>query len=958
MRSKRGGLVLILLCSISLLAKTDVEKLEKNLASASGKERIKVLTQLASILSINSPKKALKYGEEAVAQARKLEDKKGEAEALYTLGSVYFAKGDYKKTIDLSKEALKIFEQTGIRKEAADSFDLLGLAYYKSSHFELALESFKEAISRYEALNDTEKTAKSQLHMGWAYQRLGNLEEASSIYKEAGERFELLGDKQGITAVLMAVATVHWELKEYEQASKEFDEALEKYEEIGAKNAVIESLNLVGTLFHALGRFTEALEYYQKSLSIAHEQGNKQYIATLLLNIGDLHNCLEQYEKALKYSYDALKVNEEIDRIVGIEYALNNIGDNYAKLGEYDKAIEYTSKALTTAKKIQDKFLMAVALNNLGLIYLEKNEPKEALEYQLQALDLHKHMNHKREKAFNLLSIGKSYLYLGDHKNSSRHLKEGLILANEAGSDDIIKGIYFSLSSLFSANKEYKKAFENYRLYTEAKDKILNQETQRKIADLEVKFETEKKEKEIALLKQDQKIKALELSKQRSMRNYLIGISGMILILALVILSRYRMKTRSERKMKETLEESHQRQAEVSGLFQIASAIMTCRQFQESAPVIYSSCKELIGSKHGFLTALSSNRKSYLIKHVDGNLPVGGLEEIGYGYDRTSVINHFDKKRKMDKKQVWPKNILFAPLVIEEKVEGLLCFADKKAGFSEDNARLASAAGELASIGLLNARMLGSLDRNQKALKKAHDELESKVMERTAELTEANRLLSQEVKERTLVQDELKRSLHEKEVMLKEIHHRVKNNMQIISSLLNLQSRQITDKQTVDVLDISQNRIKSMALIHEALYRSEDFAHVDFSEYVKKLGKHLIEMNQGEHRGIKLDVSVGKVSLDINKAIPIGLIINELMTNSFKHAFDGQKEKTISVELNATRKGIYRLEVSDNGKGLSEEIDVENPASLGLRLVKELTLQVNGSIHMERKQGTTFRITF
>jgi len=199
-------------------------------------------------------------------------------------------------------------------------------------------------------------------------------------------------------------------------------------------------------------------------------------------------------------------------------------------------------------------------------------------------------------------------------------------------------------------------------------------------------------------------------------------------------------------------------------------------------------------------------------------------------------------------------------------------------------------------------------------------------------------------------------SLKEKEVLLKEIHHRVKNNLQVISSLLNLQSGAVSDQRALEQLRESQHRIRSMALIHERLYQSKNLASIDFDEYVKSLCSYLIRSYNPQC--VRLEITIGRISLPINAAIPCGLIINELVSNALKYAFKGGTEGTIDVgmELTADKKAI--LTVRDTGVGFPDGLDFRNTQTLGMQLVNTLTAQINGTIALDRKNGTAFSITF
>lgn len=214
-----------------------------------------------------------------------------------------------------------------------------------------------------------------------------------------------------------------------------------------------------------------------------------------------------------------------------------------------------------------------------------------------------------------------------------------------------------------------------------------------------------------------------------------------------------------------------------------------------------------------------------------------------------------------------------------------------------------------------------------------------------------------DVTDRKRAEEKLKASLREKEAMMREIHHRVKNNLQIISSLLRLQSRSIKSHKLQETFRIAQNRINSMALIHEVLYRSDNLDKINFSEYVKRITNHLFSIFSQEAKQVRLDLDVGEFYLDIDRAIPCGLIVNELVSNSLKHAFSDGESGTVHVKLE-NKLDRYTMTVKDTGIGFPADLDIHRIETLGLQLVNDLVHQIEGSVELQIEGGTTFRITF
>lgn len=189
-------------------------------------------------------------------------------------------------------------------------------------------------------------------------------------------------------------------------------------------------------------------------------------------------------------------------------------------------------------------------------------------------------------------------------------------------------------------------------------------------------------------------------------------------------------------------------------------------------------------------------------------------------------------------------------------------------------------------------------------------------------------------------------ALHEKEVLLKEIHHRVKNNLAVISSLFYLQSTYTDDRTTLKILQDSQDRVRSMALVHETLYRSDNFAAVDFAEYARAVSERLVRSYTSPDCPIELAIEIDSVRMGIDLAVPCGLILNELITNALNHAFAGRSHGRIRVSLQRAGDGRHRLVVADDGIGVPAAVATESISSLGLRLIRSLTRQIDGEFEI------------
>jgi PAS domain S-box-containing protein len=206
--------------------------------------------------------------------------------------------------------------------------------------------------------------------------------------------------------------------------------------------------------------------------------------------------------------------------------------------------------------------------------------------------------------------------------------------------------------------------------------------------------------------------------------------------------------------------------------------------------------------------------------------------------------------------------------------------------------------------------------------------------------------------------EKIRQSLLEKEILLKEVYHRVKNNLQVVNSLLHIQSKAIKDPAVLEVFRESQDRVRMMSLIHEKLYNSKDLLHINFSEYIQSLTDYLRQAYPLVSKNIDVKIDSQKVFLGVDKAIPCGLIINEVMSNAYKYAFKDRKNGEIRISFSALDKGKFKLTIGDNGVGFPEDVDFRSSKSMGMVLINTLTEQIEGTVNLDRTGGTKYTIEF
>ncbi len=252
-------------------------------------------------------------------------------------------------------------------------------------------------------------------------------------------------------------------------------------------------------------------------------------------------------------------------------------------------------------------------------------------------------------------------------------------------------------------------------------------------------------------------------------------------------------------------------------------------------------------------------------------------------------------------------------------------------------------------ISLRNYRKDGSLFWNELSISPIYDD--------AGKLTHYIGIQT-DISDAKCAEEQIKVSLQEKEVLLKEIHHRVKNNLLVVASLLDWQTDYVTDPAILKIFTESQHRIYSMALIHEKLYQSQNLERIDLGEYLKMLTEHLLASFNISHSQIQFQYHLEPILLNIETATPCGLIVGELIANALEHAFKDAKKGQVWLEVRRNSDSEIRISIRDNGVGFPEGIDFRNTESLGLQLVCLLTQQVNGTLDLLPNQGTEFQLTF
>ena len=374
------------------------------------------------------------------------------------------------------------------------------------------------------------------------YRNTGIYEPAMQYAREAQQFAKKLNYQKGIAASYNNIGIIYWYQGNYENALDNHLNALKIEKEIGDKIGIANSYNNIGALYYNQGNYESALENYLAALKIREEIGDKKGVSGSFNNIGLIYEKQLNYEKALDYHLKALKKEQETGDKKGIANSYNSIGLIYFHQGTYESALDNYFKSLKICEEIGDKSGIATSYNNAGIIYSIEKSYEKALNNYLKSLKIREEIGDKQGIGTSYNNVGITYLEQGLLGQSYNYLSQSLILSKEIGNKDGVKEAYSSLSDLYFKKRDYKQAFTFHKLYSDIKDTLLNEQSTKQIAEMNTKYDSEKKDKE--LIKKDAEIskQLVETEKQNLQRNaFIIGFS-LVLVLAFFIFRGYHQK--------------------------------------------------------------------------------------------------------------------------------------------------------------------------------------------------------------------------------------------------------------------------------------------------------------------------------------------------------------------------------------------------------------------------------
>ncbi|MBN2613447.1 MAG: tetratricopeptide repeat protein [Bacteroidales bacterium] len=654
---------------------------------------------------------------------------------------------DPDSNIVLLYSALTKSNETGYFKGTGDACLHLGTSYFFKFHYDSAEHYYNKAFEVYSSISDHRGMARSQHGLSYIYSVRSEINISLQHMLLSKKYHEEADDINGQYDCIGSLIYLYKNLNNNKEVERYMNELITLAQKLNDDKKLSNSYIQLGNHLMNQSHLRQAIEAYFKALGIAEKSNYPDGMADALGSIGLSYLYLQEFDNTISYYMKQEKILKELKKENELSNTYNSLGQAYLAIKKYDAGLDYFFKSLTLRKKMQYKPGISGSLHNIGFTYyLMEDSLDLALKYAYESLETDKEIENNAGIANNYMLLGKIFYLKKNLSRAMEFLEKSIAIANEYHETDVIHKTSGVLSKLYAETKSFEKAYNYYLLHNQIGDSLINRENLKRITQLEMQHEFDKKQNEISLEHlQDNLRYETQVKRSKLARNYSVLV-GFIMV--------------------------------VFGLF------------------IYYS---------------------------------------------------FRKSQKANK---------------------------------------------------------------------------------------------------------------EKEALLKEIHHRVKNNLQVISSLLNMQSGAIIDDGTKAVVKESQSRVKSMALIHQMLYQSEMFTCIDFTKYLEQLMSSLMGTYKQPGKNIRYLIHAGRVTLDIDTAIPLGLITNELATNALKYAFIDSAEGQIDFSISKTSERAYKFVISDNGKGLPENFDLNKSDTLGLKLVKILTRQIAGKIDLVSNAGTTVIISF
>jgi len=443
----------------------------------------------------------------------------------------------------------------------------------------------------------------------------------SSVYmpylRESISLSEKINYKFGHALAMKLMGNIYYDFSQFDKALEYYDQSLAEWEKIGDKKEISKTITNIGNVYGVKGDYQTCLNFFLKSLKIDEEIGNKKGVATTTSNIGELYGFQQNNDLALKYDHKALSIYKELGDKKGMSRAMNNIGMIFNILKKSDSALVYLVEAVKLAEEMADKQLLSNAYGNLANTYIDKGDFENAINYQLKTIPFAIETGSKYALGITYNDLARNYINLKKFSSADEYAKKALAIGREVNSLYLVSSSYNTLSRIASSQNDFKNAYAFHKKYSEIKDSLLNEESSKQIAEMQTKYETEKKEQQITLLNKDKELQDAQLNRQKII---IWSVAGGLLVVMTLSIFIFRERRKSEKLLLNILPAETARELKRNGK-------ATARHY-ESVTVMFTDFKGFTNIAEKLSAEELVSELDYLFKKFDEIISKYNIEKI------------------------------------------------------------------------------------------------------------------------------------------------------------------------------------------------------------------------------------------------------------------------------------------------------------------------------------------
>jgi len=706
------------------------------------------------------------------------------------------------------------------------------------------------------------------------------------------------GYLKGKADARMIIGNYFGDKRKYLPALDFFLGALSIYLKINDEGGILESYRCIGLLYFQLKSYSNALIFYQKGLFLAQSAHHISWMGAFLHNIGHIRQQEGKYQEAYELYNKALLSFHQLGQRNNELEVYNSLGSLLLDQKKYEEALNLYTAILSANDSMPVPFLGTI-YTRLAHIFSQKKQYGQSLVFNKMALQARIRSHQQEEANSSQINLAGSFFQLNMKDSAMKYLNEGMIQAKKFNRKNLIENGYHVQYLYRIQTGNFKEALVSFQQYEAMSDSIQDDKIRSDRAIMDENQRIHSIEENNDLLIKEHEIQRLSLRNQNNQLVFLQILIGLACVIILVFLIQY---LKNIRRKKELQNLNVKLSREIS---ERETTNIQIREREQKYRFIAEHTVDLITRINQAKQCVYASPSAMKIFGYD---PLEILDEFPYGLTHPAFIEYADAQ--------------FSEMIRERKPKQFSYLSVKKSGET------------FWTESLFNP----VFDKN------------------TGEFREVVGVIRdiQELKNKEM---EIIEGTKQKENLLREIHHRVKNNFAILVSLINMQKEQTQSQELIQSLTNLQMRIRTMALVHEMLYRSKDFEKISFREYLRSLSS--VITGAYNSRKIQLHFNVEEVVMDIEAAIPLGLIVNEILSNAYKHAFPDEREGNIWVDLTSHSDGPeLSLTIRDDGVGMPHDFTIEHCKSMGIQIVQILVKQIEGEIILINNLGSCFTISF